>query len=138
MTRHERIRAIEKKVNTKDGLLYVLTLEAIESLTASMGVPPTYRELATFRNLSVPSIQGHLDTLAGIGLVSFTNKPRSLRITDSSNKPWEVVCQTRIDRTEQAAKFDVVLAAVTADLRALYHGTDMFDRDIEITVKARS
>jgi SOS-response transcriptional repressor LexA len=113
-------------------------MEAIESLTAATGQPPTYRELATKRNLSIGGIQTHLDLLAGIGMVSFTNKPRSLKVTDSTDQPWEIVCQTKIDRTNQAAKFDVVLAAVTADLQSLYHSTDMFDRDIEITIRARS
>jgi SOS-response transcriptional repressor LexA len=59
---------------------HAAALTAIVQLTNDRGMAPTLREIATQLDLSRGGTQGRLERLRGMGLVSWSRVPRSIRV----------------------------------------------------------
>lgn len=62
-------------------------VEAIKNYTKANGFPPTMRELADNRGVSLFAIQGMLERLKKAGIVTWIPAaPRTLRVTEKDNE----------------------------------------------------
>ncbi len=60
------------------------TLRAVQSLADREGYPPTLREVAGDRGLSVTTVHGHLDRLREDGMLTWVSgRPRTMRLTQA-------------------------------------------------------
>lgn len=134
--RTKRVGALSRVSGVTDPYPHVLTLEAIEDLTAQgKGRPPTYRELAAARRMTVGGIQYSLDVLAQAKLLSYQKGvPRSLEVLDSVTEEWVPAGRLLLHR-EQTRTTKSIGEAIEALVDETLDRVDLDGSEVEIIIR---
>lgn len=124
---------LRKHVN--DPHPFILTLEAIEALGLTENRPPTYREVAKCRGLTVGAIQHHTKVLdkAGLLVAGKGRSPRRLQVVKPSCADWLPAAQVRLNRegTKNWSQDDIV-KTLFERLAFQLNQVDLVGSDIEV------
>ena len=136
-TRKERMEKLTRHMGSDGAHAAILTLEAIEALILVDGRPPSYREVAELRQLTVPGIQHQAAFLVKAGLLEMSKSARSFRVLDTAEKGgWHEAGKTTLSRSETTHSSDIS-DAVEAFVVETMDRVDMFGSDIEIIIRHR-
>ncbi len=121
----------------------LMTLEAIEALTAVDGRPPTYREVSQTRKITVPGVQHQVGILTKAGLLSNDKSSRSFRVLDRmppfTEGPWHDVLRATIPR-ENTRRRPGTIHVNEAIMRIVSDSLDEVDligSEVEIFIRHR-
>ena len=113
----------------------MLTLEAIEALTAADGRPPTYREVAASRQLTVGGIQQHTAVLVKAGLLTADKTTRSFRVVDTGThavEDWHDVLRVTLSPEDTSGD---VAAVILYQVEEAIERLDLRGSQIEIVIR---
>jgi hypothetical protein len=131
--RRQRLVLLDKYVSPEGAHAAVLTLETIEALHAIDGRPPSYREVADVRKLTVPGIQWQVRYLVNAGLLSSNKSSRSFKVLGVGTEgEWVDVLRKTFHREETKKNPQ---AAVLSQAEDALYALDLEGSEIEVVIR---
>ena len=138
--RASRLRALEPHAKDKGAHAALLTLEAIEALTAAEGFSPTLRDVARVRELTLPGLQHHIGILERAGLLQkrIKGNSRAFKVLDplKSNDEWIEVVTLTLTRAQTRSLLSIREAFSQAVENAMFQ-VDLEGSQIELRLRHR-